>query len=106
MRSLRNGSGEAIHRYSYDAFGGKAGLSGQVCGAGNPVARVYGKEGDSETGLYYYRASYYDPKIGRFISKDPIGFAGGDVKVYRYVRNSPISCFLGRPIRALESQSA
>jgi RHS repeat-associated protein len=50
-----------------------------------------GREWDSETGLYYYRARYYDPKIGRFISKDPIGFAGGGVNLYRYLRNSPIS---------------
>ncbi len=30
-----------------------------------------GREYDKETGLYYYRARYYDPEIGRFISKDP-----------------------------------
>jgi RHS repeat-associated protein len=37
----------------------------------------------------YYRARYYDPKIGRFISEDPIGLRGGDVNFYAYVRNSP-----------------
>ena len=47
------------------------------------------REFDVESGLYYYRARYYDAKIGRFISKDPIGFAGGDVNVYGYVGNSP-----------------
>ena len=41
--------------------------------------------------LYYYRARYYDPKTGRFLSRDPIGFAGGDVNLYRYVRNNPIN---------------
>jgi RHS repeat-associated protein len=35
--------------------------------------------------LYFYRARYYDPKAGRFISKDPIGFAGGDVNLFAYV---------------------
>ena len=44
-----------------------------------------------ELGLYYYRARYYDPLEGRFISKDPIGFAGGDVNVYRYVGNNSIN---------------
>jgi len=36
----------------------------------------------------FYRARYYDPKVGRFISEDPIGFEGGDLNVYRYVFNS------------------
>lgn len=46
-----------------------------------------GREWDKETGLYYYRARYYDPIEGRFISKDPIGFAGGDVNLFGYVGN-------------------
>jgi RHS repeat-associated protein len=50
-----------------------------------------GREWDKETGLYYYRARYYDPLEGRFISKDPIGFAGGDVNLYGYVSNNPVN---------------
>jgi RHS repeat-associated protein len=50
-----------------------------------------GREWDKEIGLYYYRARFYDPMEGRFISRDPIGFAGGDVNVYRYVQNEPIN---------------
>ena len=49
------------------------------------------REYDSETGLYFYRARYYDPAIGRFISEDPIGFSGGDLNLYAYVRNNPVS---------------
>jgi RHS repeat-associated protein len=41
-------------------------------------------------GLYYYRARYYDPNGGRFISEDPIGFLGG-MNFYVYVDNSPSS---------------
>ena len=37
------------------------------------------------------RARYYDPVIGRFISEDPIHFAGGDVNLYAYVGNNPIN---------------
>jgi RHS repeat-associated protein len=47
-----------------------------------------GREWDMETGLYYYRARYYDPKIGRFLSEDPIGFDGG-ANFYAYVDNNP-----------------
>jgi RHS repeat-associated protein len=37
------------------------------------------------SGLYYMRARYYDPNVGRFISEDPIGFGGGDVNFFAYV---------------------
>ena len=47
-----------------------------------------GREFDHETGLYYYRARYYDSKVGRFITKDPIGFDGGDYNLYAYVKNN------------------
>lgn len=49
------------------------------------------REYDTETGLYYYRARYYDQRAGRFITRDPIGFAGGDVNLYVYVKNNPVN---------------
>jgi len=76
-----------VARYSYDAFG-------MVTASDPGFANAYaytGREWDKELGLYYYRARYYDPMEGRFISKDPISFAGGDVNVYRYVQNDPIN---------------
>ncbi|MDV3349818.1 RHS repeat-associated core domain-containing protein [Leptothoe sp. LEGE 181152] len=48
-----------------------------------------GRERDDATGLIYYRARYYDPAVGRFISEDPLGFDAGDANLYRYVFNSP-----------------
>ncbi len=48
------------------------------------------RDSDTETGLYYYRARYYDPTVGRFINEDPIAFKGG-INFYRYVKNSPIN---------------
>ncbi|MEO0454087.1 MAG: putative Ig domain-containing protein [Verrucomicrobiota bacterium] len=49
-----------------------------------------GREFDPETGLYYYRARYYDPHLGRFISEDPIGLeASGEINLKRYSLNSP-----------------
>ena len=41
--------------------------------------------------LYYYRARYYDPQTGRFISEDPIGFAGASANLYEYVNGNPIN---------------
>jgi RHS repeat-associated protein len=42
------------------------------------------------TGLYYYRARFYDPILKRFIAEDPIGLAGG-MNVYGYVGGDPVS---------------
>jgi RHS repeat-associated protein len=45
---------------------------------------------DSETDLHYYRARYYDPIVGRFLSEDPIRFSGG-IDFYFYTRNNPVT---------------
>jgi RHS repeat-associated protein len=60
-------------------------------GVGNeysPQRSYTGREPDPATGLIYYRARWFDPKLGRFISDDPIGFAAGDANLSRYVGNS------------------
>jgi hypothetical protein len=40
---------------------------------------------------YYYRNRWYSPDLGRFLEPDPIGLAGWDVNLYRYVGNGPIN---------------
>ena len=50
-----------------------------------------GREKDADTNLIYYRARWYDAEQGRFISQDPIGFAGGNTNLYSYVSNNPVS---------------
>jgi RHS repeat-associated protein len=67
---------------TYDAWGN------MQTGASTGGYAFTGREWDLETGLYYYRARYYDPKIGRFISEDPIGFRGG-VNFYPYAQQNP-----------------
>ncbi len=60
-------------------------------GTGNeysPQRSYTGREPDPATGLIYYRARWFDPKLGRFISNDPIDFAAGDANLSRYVGNS------------------
>ena len=75
-------SGAVTSRRQYDAWGNLE------VGADQPGYAFTGREWDPETGLYYYRARYYDPKAGRFISEDPIGLAGG-TNLYTYVDNNP-----------------
>jgi RHS repeat-associated protein len=67
-----------------------SGIQIQTSQVGN-IFGFTGREFDSESHLYYYRARYYDTKLGRFISADPIGFRGGDFNMYRYVSNNPVN---------------
>ncbi|MBP9202147.1 MAG: RHS repeat-associated core domain-containing protein, partial [Gemmatimonadales bacterium] len=52
--------------------------------------RFAGREYDSESGLYYMRARYYDPTLGRWISEDPIGIAGG-ANLFVYAGSDPVN---------------
>jgi RHS repeat-associated protein len=49
-----------------------------------------GREYSWETGLYYFRARWYDPITGRWLSKDPIGIAGG-LNQYVFCGNNPVN---------------
>jgi RHS repeat-associated protein len=85
VSSLTDPAGALANTYTYDAFGSLTASSGTLA---NPF-RFTGREFDAETGIYFYRARYYDQNIGRFSSEDPIGFNGGD-NFYRYALNNPI----------------
>jgi RHS repeat-associated protein len=74
-----------VQSYSYDSFG----MLTQKMSFANSYTYT-GREWDKETGLYYYRARYYDPMEGRFISKDPAGNVDGPNQ-YSYVQNNPIN---------------
>ncbi len=47
---------------------------------------------DPDTGLTRFGARDYDPTIGRWLTKDPSGFNGGDTNLYAYCNNNPVSC--------------
>jgi RHS repeat-associated protein len=83
IASLTNPAGAVAASYVYDSFGNLTASTGTVT---NPF-QYTGREFDPETGLYYYRARYYDPSVGRFISEDPIGFFSGTADFYAYVHN-------------------
>ena len=85
ITSLANAAGALAQTYTFDSFGKQTASTGSLT---NPF-QYTGRESDSETGLYYYRARYYDPGVGRFINEDPVGFEGG-TNFYRYASNSPV----------------
>jgi len=81
---LTDAQGRSLRQYHYEAFG----LPEDSRSDRQPF-RFTGREWDKEIGLYYYRARYYDPKSGRFLTPDPVptGRVAGDG--YPYVANAP-----------------
>jgi len=63
-----------------------------------------GREHDAQTGLAYYRARYYDPKLGRFISEDPLGQVEGP-NLYEYVHNNPANFTDPEGLAAMKNNS-
>lgn len=83
-------SGNIVNSYSYDEWGN---VAQKIEGTVNSFLHA-GEQYDAETGLYYLRARYYDPRDGRFINEDTYE---GQIKnplslnLYTYVHNNPLS---------------
>lgn len=86
--AMTDAVGTVQQRLSYDEYGK---LSQGSAISGQPY-RYTGRRFDAETGLYYYRARYYSPDLGRFLSADPIGYKD-DQNLYTYAKNDPVSFF-------------
>jgi RHS repeat-associated protein len=98
--ALTNSSGAVVEAYDTDAYGNTIIFSGP--GADNtwftnddvaslqPACETIftGREYDPESQIYFYRARYYHPMLGRFVSRDPLNFAEGP-NLYQYVRTNP-----------------
>jgi RHS repeat-associated protein len=84
VTSLSSAAGSIANTYTYDSFGKLTASTGSLV---NPF-RYTARESDTETGLYYYRARYYDPSAGRFLSEDESQFAESS-NFYSYVGNDP-----------------
>jgi len=84
--------GTTVETASYGPFGNMISETGPALNGGEVAnkLRYTGREFDRETGLYYYRARYYDPELGRFYTEDPLGFHAG-INFYAYVNNNPLN---------------
>lgn len=101
VTALTNGSGQIVEQYSYDAWGTPEIRTAPT--TGNPRGSIVpntafsnrflftGREWASNYGFYEYRARAYQPALGRFISEDPLSFAGGDSNLFRYCGGDPVN---------------
>lgn len=81
--ALSGVGGDSAATYSYEPFGKTTST-----GMSSNAFQYTGRESDG-AGLYYSRSRYLSSAKGRFLSPDPIEFAGGDVNLYNYGRNNP-----------------
>jgi RHS repeat-associated protein len=84
-RDLTNASSGTVAAYSFDAYGN---LTSTPPSVANPF-QFGGQYLDSESGLYYMRARYYDSSVGQFIARDPAGSVTREA--YAYASNSPLN---------------
>jgi len=95
VHALADESGEIVESYRYDAWGRVLGV---YDGSGTPLSESavgnhylwQGRWYSWNTGLYYFRARWYDPITGRWLSKDPIGISGG-LNQYVAFNNNPVN---------------
>ncbi len=90
VRQLTNAAGGVTDTYEYDAFGNALQTSGST-----PNNYLYrGEQFDTDLGLYYLRARYYNPLTGRFMSRDPEDGQFWDPKTlhkYLYAAGDPVN---------------
>jgi RHS repeat-associated protein len=86
VRDIIDSEGQVLNHITYDSFGQ---VTSELNGSVDFRFGYTGRERDEETGLYYYRARYYDAAVGEFLGEDPMSFWADDYNLSRYTFNSP-----------------
>ena len=95
VTGLLSASGKSLERYVYSPYGDVSVFDGAWTSLrtaslfGNEVLYT-GRESDMESGLYYYRARYYNAGLGTFTGRDPIRYNNG-ANLYEYVGDQPVT---------------
>ena len=92
--ALADSQGVVVESYDYDGYGrtrvfSATGKELTASAYGNRYC-FQGREIDWTTGLYYFRARWYSPTIGRWLSKDPLGISGG-INLYEFCASNPVN---------------
>jgi len=97
VTALTDNTGAVVERYEYDPYGMTtildANFANDADGVSdylNPITYA-GYRADAETGHYQVRHRYYDPGLGRWVTRDPIGYAGDDLNLYEYAMANPVN---------------
>lgn len=91
ITAVSDETGDVVQRYQYDPFG--VPQEDPVDASAQPF-RFTGREWDPDLRLYYFRARYYDPALGRFLSRDPVAADPADPptqNAYVYAQNNPLT---------------
>ena len=95
ITTLVDSSGDAQERYIYDSYGkltiyDATWSSTRSTSTYDNAVTYTGRESDFESGIMHYRNRYYSTELGRFVSRDPIGYKGSKWNVYEYVGSKPL----------------
>jgi len=95
MLAIADASGAVQERYGYTPYGVTSAYASNYTprsASSYAWTCLYtGREFDLETGLYYFRNRYYNASLGRFVSRDPIGYEGSEWNLYEYVYGQALS---------------
>ncbi|WP_319760413.1 RHS repeat-associated core domain-containing protein [Maridesulfovibrio sp.] len=86
--TVADSAGNSVQDILYDSFGRRVYNSDPEY---DPVLGFAGGLYDADIGLIHFGYREYDPATGRFISPDPLGYAGGDVDLYGYCGDDPVN---------------
>ncbi len=86
VRAIVNTQGVVLDQISYDAWGN---INHQTNPSNGDAIGYAGYWYDTAVGLYQVWHRWYNPTIGRWLSKDPMSFAAGQANLYQYVGNDP-----------------
>ncbi len=86
VKAMTDSAGKVVYNADYMPFGSQFVKDGEF----DELHGFTGKEYDSDTGLYYYNARWYDSELGRFISEDPMADPNNP-NLYSYCANDPVN---------------
>jgi RHS repeat-associated protein len=95
--SASSATNAIVAKYEYDPYGNVVAQAGDYAER-NPI-RFSTKQCDDETGFGYWEQRYYSPRLGRWISRDPLEEGEQEKQLYAYVQNDPMHSIDGLGLR-------